>query len=77
MRGEELIIGSVADQELVAHVLKQFDIECVMHFAAYAESCGGLGLRVERTEDLREALRRAITHDGPALVEVVADVELI
>ena len=46
-------------------------------FAAFAESCGGLGLKVERAETLHENLQRAITHDGPALVEVIADVELI
>jgi len=46
-------------------------------FAAYATSCGGLGLRVEREAELEDALRRAIAHDGPALVEVMADAELI
>ena len=46
-------------------------------FAAYAKSCGGLGVRVERAEDLRETLKRALAYEGPALVEVMADVELI
>ena len=46
-------------------------------FAAYAKSCGGLGIRVESAEDLSEALKRALAYAGPALVDVVADVELI
>jgi thiamine pyrophosphate-dependent acetolactate synthase large subunit-like protein/nitrite reductase/ring-hydroxylating ferredoxin subunit/CDGSH-type Zn-finger protein len=46
-------------------------------FAAYAETCGGLGVRVESPGELPQALARAMTHPGPALVDVVADVELI
>jgi thiamine pyrophosphate-dependent acetolactate synthase large subunit-like protein/nitrite reductase/ring-hydroxylating ferredoxin subunit len=46
-------------------------------FAAYAKSCGGLGIRVESAEQLSEALKRALAYAGPALVDVVADVELI
>ncbi|MFN8052166.1 MAG: thiamine pyrophosphate-binding protein [Acidimicrobiales bacterium] len=46
-------------------------------FAAYAELCGGLGIRVERRDDLDDALRAALAHPGPALVEVMADVDLI
>ena len=46
-------------------------------FAAYAKSCGGLGIRVAALDELDEALRRAIAYDGPALVEVMTDAELI
>ena len=46
-------------------------------FAAYAKSCGGLGIRVESLDDLADALKRALAYEGPALVEVIADVELI
>jgi thiamine pyrophosphate-dependent acetolactate synthase large subunit-like protein len=46
-------------------------------FAAYASSCGGLGIRVEHGAELEDALRRAMAHDGPALVEVLTDAELI
>lgn len=47
------------------------------NFAQYAENCGALGIRVERPEDLVAALARALAHDGPALVEVLTDAELI
>jgi len=43
------------------------------NFAKLAESADILGVRVERTEDLRPALERAIAHDGPALVEVIVN----
>ena len=42
-------------------------------FARYAGNCGGLGIRVEAREDLDDAFRSAIEHQGPALVEVVTD----
>ncbi len=42
-------------------------------FAAFAENCGGLGLRVERAGELEPALRQALTHPGPSLVEVIID----
>jgi thiamine pyrophosphate-dependent acetolactate synthase large subunit-like protein len=47
------------------------------NFAAYAESSGGLGIRVETVDELSDALGRSIAHTGPALVDVYADVELI
>jgi pyruvate dehydrogenase (quinone) len=47
-------------------------------FAAMANAMGVLGLRVEHSEDLKEALRQAFAHDGPALVDVVtATYELV
>lgn len=46
-------------------------------FADYARLCGALGERVERAGDLAAALRRALDHGGPALVEVVTDPELV
>jgi pyruvate oxidase len=46
-------------------------------FAAYAEACGALGIRVTERDELDEALRRALEHDGPALVEVMTDPELV
>ena len=42
-------------------------------FAAYASECGAVGIRVDTREDLESALRRAIQHPGPALVEIITD----
>ncbi|GLX54584.1 pyruvate dehydrogenase [Streptomyces hygroscopicus subsp. hygroscopicus] len=42
-------------------------------FAAIAEAAGARGIRVEKPAQVREALREAFAHDGPALVDVVTD----
>lgn len=39
-------------------------------FATIANASGMLGIRVEESADLEEALRRAFAHEGPALVDV-------
>ena len=41
------------------------------NFAAMAEAVGIKGIRVEKPHELRTALRAALEHDGPALVDVV------
>ena len=46
-------------------------------FAEFAESCGARGLRVERADELADALAQALAHDGPSLVEIMADPLLI
>jgi thiamine pyrophosphate-dependent acetolactate synthase large subunit-like protein len=46
-------------------------------FAAYAEISGALGIRVEDKEGLDDAIARALAHDGPALVEVMSDPDLV
>jgi thiamine pyrophosphate-dependent acetolactate synthase large subunit-like protein len=46
-------------------------------FAAFAELCGAKGFHVTELEQLDEAIRAALAHPGPALVEVVTDALLI
>lgn len=46
-------------------------------FAAYAELCGAMGIHVEKKDQLDNALSRALEHNGPSLVEIVADAQLI
>ena len=47
------------------------------NFSKFAQNCGGFGIRVESADQLDEALNAAISYDGPALVEVISDPELI
>ncbi|WP_167194082.1 thiamine pyrophosphate-dependent enzyme [Brevibacterium pigmentatum] len=42
-------------------------------FAAMATAFGGLGIRVERTEDFRDAFQRALEHNGLSLVHCITD----
>ena len=47
------------------------------NFAEYARLCGAHGVRVEEESRLEPALAEALAHEGPALLEVIADPELI
>jgi len=46
-------------------------------FAAFARLCGGHGHRVTEKGELEAAIAEALTHDGPSLVEIITDVELV
>ena len=43
----------------------------------FVNSCGGKGIRVENMDDLDEAIKEALRHQGPATVEVLTDAALI
>ena len=47
------------------------------NFADLATLCGLKGIRVTDSSQLDDALREALAHDGPALVEVVSDAALV
>jgi pyruvate oxidase len=46
-------------------------------FAAFARNCGALGIRVTDAAQLDSALAEAVAHDGPAMVEVITDPDLV
>ncbi len=47
--------------------------EPVADFAAWARACGAFGAKVTRGKDVAKALREALRHRGPALVDVDVD----
>ncbi len=47
------------------------------NFADFATNCGALGIRVEKREELIAAMQKINDHNGPALLEVICDVNLI
>ncbi len=47
------------------------------NFAAVAQAIGLEGIRVEDPDDVRPALQRAMKHDGPVLVDVVTDPDVL
>ncbi|MGI9007454.1 MAG: thiamine pyrophosphate-dependent enzyme [Streptosporangiaceae bacterium] len=44
--------------------------EPFVDFSAFARANGGLGIKVERAADVHGAISQALSHDGPALVDV-------
>ena len=46
-------------------------------FAEFANSCGGLGIRVKKSADLHQGLTKALEYNGPSLGEIITDPELI
>jgi thiamine pyrophosphate-dependent acetolactate synthase large subunit-like protein/nitrite reductase/ring-hydroxylating ferredoxin subunit len=46
-------------------------------FAEFARLCGGFGVRVEARDQVDEALAAALAFEGPALVEIMADADLV
>ncbi len=47
------------------------------NFAEYAESCGALGIRITKKEELDAAFEKAFNNKGPATIEIITDVSLI
>ncbi len=42
-------------------------------FAAYAEVCGGVGIRVTRPRDLRDAVLKAVSMEKPVVIDIETD----
>ena len=70
-------LGKISKEQRAAH----FEVwQTSLHnpdFAEYARLCGAHGVRVDQPEQLDDALTRALAHDGPALVHIVTDPELV
>lgn len=47
------------------------------NFAEYARGCGALGILVTDIDQLYDAMKKVLAHDGPALLEIKTDVGLI
>jgi len=43
-------------------------------FAAFAKNCGALGIRVEKLEEVLPAMEKLKNLNGPALLEIIRDV---
>ena len=48
-----------------------------LSFSAFARACGGHGERVTEPAALEDAIKKALDHKGPSLVEVITDAELV
>ena len=60
--------------EMLVDGLPDFGVDVPsVDYAAVAAALGLYSVRVERPEDIESGFRRALEHDGPALVDVVTD----
>ena len=70
-------LGKIAKEQRAA----EWDVwQTSLHnpdFAEYAQLCGAQGIRVNAASELDDALSAAFAHDGPSLVEVMTDAELV
>ena len=70
-------LGKIAKEQRAAD-LDVWQVSLVNpDFAAYAELCGGTGFRVTSRHELDGALTAALVTDGPSLVHVVSDADLV
>ena len=46
-------------------------------FAAFAKICGAHGEKVVHSKDIASAIEKALAVDGPALVEIMTDADLV
>ena len=46
-------------------------------FAAFANLCGGKGFKVSEADQIEATLSKALAYDGPSLVEIKTDAELV
>jgi len=47
------------------------------NFSKYANNCGALGIRIENKSQLDEGYEKIMKHNGPAMLEIMTDPELI
>ena len=48
-----------------------------LSFAGFARACGGFGTKVTKIEDLDKSILDALAYEGPSLVEIISDPDLI
>jgi pyruvate dehydrogenase (quinone) len=67
--------GTLGFVELEMKASGFLDADCDLtnpNFAAMAEAMGIKGVRVEKPQDLEAGIREVLSHDGPALLDVVS-----
>ncbi len=67
-------LGQIKWEQMVMDSNPEFGVELQpIDFAKVAEACGAAGFTIEDPKDAEATLRRALEHDGPAVIEAVID----
>jgi pyruvate dehydrogenase (quinone) len=67
-------LGQIKWEQIVFEGNPEYGVDLEpIDFAGVAMSCGAVGFTIERPEEAEEILRRALAHDGPAVIQAVVD----
>ena len=67
-------LGQIKWEQMVLDANPEFGVDLQpIDFAAYAQAAGAAGFRLHDPKDAEGTLRRALEHDGPAVVEAIVD----
>jgi pyruvate dehydrogenase (quinone) len=67
-------LGQIKWEQMVLDANPEFGVDLQpIDFAMYAQAAGAAGFSITDPKDAESALRRALEHDGPAVVEAVVD----
>ena len=67
-------LGQIKWEQIVLEGNPEFGVELQpIDFAGIAMNCGAAGFTIEKPEEAEDILRRALAHDGPAVVQAVVD----
>ena len=70
-------LGKISKEQRVAEFdVWQTDLENP-NFAEFVSSCGAMGIRVTKAEELDAAFEKLMAHEGPGTIEVMTDALLI
>ena len=68
------VLGQIKWEQMVLDANPQFGVELQpIDFAKVAEACGAAGFTIEEPKHAESILRKALHHDGPAVVQAVVD----
>jgi len=68
------VLGMIKWEQMAFEGNPQFGVDLQpIDFAAFAVSVGAAGFTIERPEDAAATLRRALDHQGPAVIQAVVD----
>ena len=68
------VLGQIKWEQMVLDANPQFGVELQpIDFAKVAEACGAAGFTIEEPKHAESVLRKALHHDGPAVVQAVVD----
>jgi pyruvate dehydrogenase (quinone) len=67
-------LGQIKWEQMVMEGNPEFGVDLQpIDFAGVAMNCGAAGFTIERPELAEEILKRALVHDGPAIIQAVVD----